>query len=491
MTTKTKTATPKSKTLEPNPISAQLVEPSTILRDNRVRHSLLPVKVTSMAESIRDNAANGGPGVHTPIQICPLSAEEMAAHPGKLYRLITGDYRLTGLEKANEKYKLGLEILAIVTTDKGAKARMLQQLSENMDRQDMTLMDIAQAIDNMEREGFSKPEIRAAFPRLGKNNQPKEASNSWINIVHKFLDFPAKVQGLIARGEMGYDAAYRLQVKVEKIEEKAERDAVVTKVIEDIEQKRLDAIAAEEKQEAAFLAAEKKRIAKEQKEQAKAKELDDLKKLVAEQTETVKVRTEARNKASEAQAEAYKIKSNTKKGSEARKAADEALALAEKATASADAELATAEKILKLNSEKLAKLEGKAEEPETETETQTEAPLPQQTTTGQGGRGKGAKKKAATPAATPAQQPIKGSEVDAAAAKHGLEAKTKPLSLADVRLVLGSIRTMSDPNSQRKTFALGELLESAIMGKLGTVQDGLEGKVQKACAELTGEARKK
>ncbi len=218
-----------------------LIDPKLILADDNTRFGLKQSRIDSLIQSISDQG-----GVIEPIEVEPLGANEN----GHKYRLTVGNYRLAAVTALNAT-GAGLSIPAIIHTNASSMDRLKRQLAENIERENMSPMDQAIAIKKLLDGGLSKMEVRTVFSRPGrtKNGKPQPASNSFINIMLSFLDFPKKIQNSIHDGTLGVMGAYKLH----KLDP-ADWDAVLTAAKEE----RDAAIAREEAEDEKLLAAEKK-----------------------------------------------------------------------------------------------------------------------------------------------------------------------------------------------------------------------------------------
>lgn len=234
-----------------------LLDPSLILVDDNVRYGLKRHAIDSLKADILEHN-----GIHTPGEVERLEAPQN----GKQYRLTVGAYRHTALTELNEQDKAGLLFPAIVKSAGSPVDRLRRQLSENLERESMSPLDMAIAIQKLLDAGVSKSDVRTIFarPRPGVKDKMElqPASNSWVNMTLSFLELPKNIQEKIHLGIVGVGAAYELtkvsperQVAVlERVEAEQER-----------ERKR------EEGDETKFIAAEKK--LSEAKDKAAAEEM--------------------------------------------------------------------------------------------------------------------------------------------------------------------------------------------------------------------------
>lgn len=215
------------------------VDPTLVLSNDNIRHSLLGLD-TLTADIIANN------GVHTP------GEAELLTPPvdGKKYRLTVGARRLASVLEAN-KSGAGLTMPLIIRAAGTPLDRLKRQLSENLERKNMSPIDMAIAIKKLLAEGMSKSDIRGLFPRPGgkKGAQMQPASNSWVNMTLSFLDLPKGIQDKIHSGQVGVSAAYELT----KVAPEKRQD-----VLDRAEEDRVKAAEKEEKEEEKFLASQKK-----------------------------------------------------------------------------------------------------------------------------------------------------------------------------------------------------------------------------------------
>ena len=219
----------------------QQIEPGLIIADANSRFGLKQTRIDSLSAGI---TAYGS--VHTPLHI------ETLAEPvgGKPYRVITGHYRHASVTGLNES-GAGLPLPCIVHPPMTPAERLALQLSENMERENQSPMDVAVAMQAMIDTGSTKDQVRAAFARPGgrKGNVVQPASNSFVNMTLSFLSLPKAIQAKIHSGLVGVAAAYELtKVSPEK------RQAVLDKA----EAARLEQVNQDDKDEEKFLSTGKK-----------------------------------------------------------------------------------------------------------------------------------------------------------------------------------------------------------------------------------------
>lgn len=217
-----------------------MVDPSEIVVDDNIRYGLKKLSVDKLMDDI---IAYGG--VHTPTEAEPLAEPAK----GKRYRLTVGHYRHAAVTRLNAEQSAGLKLPVIVRENGDETARLRRQLSENVERQDLSPMDSAVAIRKLLAAGVPRIEIRKIFSRpSGKKGLALyPASNAWVNIMASLLDLPKAIQEKIHDGRIGVGAAYELtKVPAEK------RQSVLDRA----EKERLAEIDREEREEAKYLKAE-------------------------------------------------------------------------------------------------------------------------------------------------------------------------------------------------------------------------------------------
>lgn len=179
--------------------------------DDNIRFSLLPARVARLADIITSDGT-----VKNPIEVVDIGSGE--------YMLETGAYRLAASTKAGFA-----TVPAFIVESKSDVDRLKSQLSENFDRQDMTLMDCAVAIKKMFAAGMDRAAIRTYFarPTGNKGTEMRPASNSWVNIINVLNDMSKKIQMSAHVGDLSFRAIYELSKHP-----KAERDVIYNAALE-------------------------------------------------------------------------------------------------------------------------------------------------------------------------------------------------------------------------------------------------------------------
>jgi hypothetical protein len=190
-------------------------------------------------------------------------------------------------------------------------------------------MDQAVAMKRLMDSGLSRAEVREVFRRPGgrKGNKTQPISNSYLNMLISFLDFPKKIRDKIHNDEIGVAAAYELH--------KAHPDKWEG-ILDDIEADMVKLAETEEKEETKYLADQKKAEEAQQKQTEAKTEFETAAQKLSEAQELVKTRTEVANRY-------YEATKVTTLDKEARKAAEKDFATAEQARRVAVSNASTAE----------------------------------------------------------------------------------------------------------------------------------------------------
>lgn len=333
-------------TIENAGITITELDPSVLLTEDNIRFGLQKYKV----ESLADNILQSG-GINTPIEVEEL--EEPVN--GKTHKVTFGFYRVAAATKLN-KEGAGILVPAIIRSAGDALSRMKRQLSENLERADMSPMDKAFAMKRLLDSGVPKLEVRKIFATYGgrKGIVKQEASNSYVNMHLSFLEFPKDVQTKIHDGRIPVSSAYELT--------KYSKDRWEP-ILENAEAERLKRIERDEKDEEKFLAGAKKAEEAEEKAKAALKAIDDAKaeseRLAKEAEAATEAKVKAYNDAAQAQANRKMTAEQKKAAAEAFKAADDAAKLKLKEAEKAHSE---AEKLEEKRKEREAAIAARAAE---------------------------------------------------------------------------------------------------------------------------------
>lgn len=228
------------------------LDPTKVLAEDNVRFGLKSIKVDNLGEDILEQG-----GVLQPVEVVALKP----AVNGFTHRLTSGFYRHAAVLKLNAEQNAGLTLPAIVRETNEAE-RLRHQISENVKRESMSLMDEAVAMDKLIKSGSTPAEVRRIFSRPGgrKGIAIQPLSNAMLNIMLRFLELPKAIQDKIHDGRIGVAAAYEIgKVPPDK------RAAVLARAEAD----RIAQIDREESDEKKYLAAESK-LAKAQADEAEA-----------------------------------------------------------------------------------------------------------------------------------------------------------------------------------------------------------------------------
>lgn len=209
------------------------LDPTKVLAEDNIRFAILQSDKDVLKEAIK---AMGGVKV-------PVEVEVLAGVKGFTHKLTTGFRRHASVLELNRDERAGLTLPAIVRTTADATDRLRTQLSENLDRKNLSPMDLAVAIDKLFKAGLTRIQVRESFPRpTGKKGTPEPASNAWVNMTLSFLELPKTIQAKIHDGSVGVKAAYELtKVTPDKraaVLERAEKDMEKEREKEEAEEKK-------------------------------------------------------------------------------------------------------------------------------------------------------------------------------------------------------------------------------------------------------------
>jgi ParB/RepB/Spo0J family partition protein len=155
---------------------------SDILADDdfNCRGAIAKMDVVDLAKNIKLN------GLIQPVVVVPLTGHRLTANPDKKFLLIAG-YRRFNAYIVNEQ----TAIPAVHRSDMGdeADARIFN-LSENLERKDLNIMQEARALSKLERLGVSESDCAARL----------NASRGWVQVRYMVLRLPELVQEEIAAG---------------------------------------------------------------------------------------------------------------------------------------------------------------------------------------------------------------------------------------------------------------------------------------------------
>ena len=145
------------------------------------RGPITPMDVVDLARDIKRTN-----GLIQPVVIAPLDGDRLKAHPGKKFLLVAGYRRFMA-------YKVNKETIipAVIRFDIGdeADARIFN-LSENLQRKDLNMLQESRALAKLERLGVTESD---AGERLGM-------SRGWVQVRYMVLRLPEEVQEEIAAG---------------------------------------------------------------------------------------------------------------------------------------------------------------------------------------------------------------------------------------------------------------------------------------------------
>lgn len=416
------------------------LDPSKIEADDNIRYAILDSDIEAMKSSILELG-----GITTPVEVEKLAK----AHNGFEYRLTTGFRRYRAAAELNKDANAGIQIPAIVRNTGDTIMRLRHQLSENIDRKNLSPMDTAVAIKRLLDAGVTRLQVREMFKRpTGKKGAAEPASNAWLNMTLSFLELPKGLRDKIHSGTVGVAAAYELtRVPADRREE----------VLERAERERENALAKEQKEEEKYLKAEASVNEVTAEVEAVTTELDHAKAEVEIAEKAVQLKQEEA-------AKAYKA-SRTTKDAAAKKAATEAFKALEADAKGEEKKLAAATKALETLQAKQKKTGDKAAELKLKLE---EARKAAGARTGKAGRKQGAG--------------VGVADVKKAAVEVGASTGAVKLSAADMRK---TIEELMLAGTYPKVAAIGEAIKQCF--------DGITtpGQMLKVLATITGEGKSK
>jgi len=315
----------------------QHVPPDALLADDNSRFGLKKPRLELMMESIMTMGE-----IHTPLDVEELDVPV----DGKKFRIVDGHYRHGA---ATALTKNGTVILCPIRVNApmDPAIRLKRQVSFNVQRENPSPMDMAVAIKKLLDAGVPRMEIRTIYAKSGGRKGEKVAplSNSYLNMMMSFLDFPKAVQNLVHAGVIGVLGAYTLTRKPrEKWEE------IVAECVKDYEAQE----EREAKDEEKYLADIKKREEEDQKLKQLAIDAEAAKAKLQELSAKVDVAAKTEGDAT--------VLTRTAKAKEEKEKAAEALAKAKEETKVAIDAAAEAKKEADKLEAKLAKVKEAAEE---------------------------------------------------------------------------------------------------------------------------------
>lgn len=323
------------------------LEPEDIITDENSRYSLKKYRIERLAAEILQSG-----GVNTPIEVEPIEADSNA--DGLVYRLTAGFYRHAAVVLLNSN-GANLTLPAMVVKPENEVVRLRRQLSENMERENQSPMDKAIAIRKLQDMKCPPAEIRKIFAmpggRKGLSLQP--ASNSHINMMLSFLEFPKAIQNKIHEGTITVGAAYKLTQHP-----KEDWD----KILEAVEADRQKDIDKSEKEEEKFLNSQKKLTAAEEASTTVETELKTVKETAVAAGTVASEKMKVAADAYLASKKAGLSKEDKDKATKAFKAAEAEAQQADKAAETAKKELVKIEEKAKKVADTVASQKAKLEE---------------------------------------------------------------------------------------------------------------------------------
>jgi hypothetical protein len=303
----------KGSTQATEPTLLQL-DPTVILAEGNSRYGTKEAGIESLAEDILKSG-----GVIEPVEVELLDTPAN----GHRYKLTFGFKRHAAVAKLNAQ-GAGLSLPALLHHNSDPTERTKRQISENMQRESLSIMDQAVAMKTLMDSGVPRAEVREVFKRPGgrKGNKSQPISNAYLNMLISFLDFPKKIQDRIHNNEIGVAAAYELR--------KAPPEKWAS-ILDRIEAESVKEVELDEKEEQRFLTHSKQAEEAQQKVSEAITALEAAKKKAEDAVKESLAKTQAADLA---------FKATRAKGldKDQRKIAETAFSEAEKAKKIADAD---------------------------------------------------------------------------------------------------------------------------------------------------------
>lgn len=237
------------------------MDPAMITVTGNTRLKLKQEGVDTLAEDIRSLGK----------VLEPVGVEEMAAGG---FELIYGKYRHAAVTKLNAD-GLDIQLPVIVYANLDPVDRLRMQVSENVKRESLSLVDKALAMKALLDKGLSKVEVRHIFASAGgrKGNAVQDMSNVYLNDHLAILTFSKSLQDKIDDGIIPISSVKKL-LKLEP----SQREAVV----KSIEVSRAAELEKEENEEDKFIRRANAEMEAEEAEKEEIKRLADAKVAIQE-----------------------------------------------------------------------------------------------------------------------------------------------------------------------------------------------------------------
>lgn len=185
------------------------LDPETVLaaKDDNPRWGLKNTTVENLMESILEHG-----GVLENVEVTEIAKTDPAYKDGFRHRLTFGFNRHEAVSRLNKEQNAGLTLPAVVRESEEGAARIRRQVAENNDRESLSPMDKAVAINRLLGAGVPKAEVRRIFKSAGgrKGNTVQPMSNSMLNILLNLLELPKAIQEKVHLGIIGVEGAYML-----------------------------------------------------------------------------------------------------------------------------------------------------------------------------------------------------------------------------------------------------------------------------------------
>lgn len=144
------------------------------------RGPILPIDVVELAKDIQER------GLIQPVAVTPIPEKKKEKHPDKKYLLIAGYRRYTAFRVNKENV---IQAVIREDIDDEASARLFN-LSENLQRKQLNMIQEAKALEKLEALGITEND---AAEKLNM-------SRGWVQVRYMVLRLPDEVQQEIAAG---------------------------------------------------------------------------------------------------------------------------------------------------------------------------------------------------------------------------------------------------------------------------------------------------
>jgi len=259
-------------------VTVERVDPGLLLMQKNIRFGLKDTRIESLVKSIQELGE-----VRTPLRVSALPKPI----DGKLYLVNEGHYRTAAALRVKEldgfkdfTVPIQLEEMPDDLT------RLKHQISENMDRENLSPLDTGIAIKELLDANVPRMEIRMMFARPGgrKGMKNEPVSNSFLNIHTQFLEFPKNIQEKIHDGRITVGGAMQLA--------RSKREDW-PRIVEQLEEDRLTEISRQEREDEKSANEEKRLASAQEKVEDTSKAAEEAKKALEAADQLVKEKNAA------------------------------------------------------------------------------------------------------------------------------------------------------------------------------------------------------